>query len=51
MSIGMQTPNCAHEQSGPQKKVWKNKIYKKKTTENPGNFIDLQTQQQVPVKV
>lgn len=51
MSIGMKTPNSVHEQSGPQEKMWKNKIYKKKSTEKPDNFIDLQTQQQVPVKV
>ena len=28
-SIGMQTPNAAHEQTGEQKKMWKNKIYRK----------------------
>ena len=27
MSIGNQTPNVAHEQTGVQKKMWKNKIY------------------------
>ena len=26
-SIGLQTPNVAHEQTGVQKKMWKNKIY------------------------
>jgi len=28
-SIGLQTPNIAHEQTGEQKKMWKNKIYRK----------------------
>ncbi len=28
-SIGMQTPNAAHEQTGEQKRMWKTKIYKK----------------------
>lgn len=51
MSIGMQTPNCTHEQSGPQNKMWKSKIYKKKVTENPDIVIDLQTQQQALVTV
>ena len=29
MSIGNQTPNVAHEQTGEQKKMWKNKNYRK----------------------
>lgn len=28
-SIGLQTPNAAHGQTGEQKKMWKNKIYRK----------------------
>lgn len=28
-SIGLQTPNVAHEQTGEQKKMWKNKIYRR----------------------
>ena len=28
-SIGMQIPKAAHEQTGEQKKMWKNKIYRK----------------------
>ncbi len=28
-SIGMQTPNAVHEQTGEQKKMWKNKIYRR----------------------
>ena len=27
-SIGLQTPNAVHEQTGVQKKMWKNKIYR-----------------------
>ena len=30
-SIGMQTPDIAHKQAGEQKKMWKNKIYQKKS--------------------
>ena len=29
MSIGNQTPDVAHGQTGEQKKMWKNKIYRK----------------------
>ena len=29
MSIGNQTPDVAHGQTGVQKKMWKNKIYLK----------------------
>ena len=32
-SIGMQTPDIAHEQTGKQQKMWKNKIYLKKQYE------------------
>ena len=28
-SIGLQTPNAVHEQTGEQKKMWKNKIYRR----------------------
>ena len=28
-SIGLQTPNAVHEQTGEQKKMWKTKIYQK----------------------
>ena len=28
-SIGMQTPNVVHEQTGEQKKMWKNKVYRR----------------------
>ena len=28
-SIGLQTPNDAHEQTGEQKRMWKTKIYQK----------------------
>jgi transposase InsO family protein len=28
-SIGLQTPNAVHEQTGVQKKMWKNKIYRR----------------------
>ena len=28
-SIGLQTPNAAHRQTGEQKKMWKNKFYRK----------------------
>ena len=29
-SIGMQTPDTAHGQTGEQKKMWKTKVYQKK---------------------
>ena len=28
-SIGLQTPNAVHEQTGEQKKMWKNKVYRR----------------------
>jgi transposase InsO family protein len=31
-SIGLQTPNNAHEQTGEQKKMWKNKNYRRNET-------------------
>lgn len=39
MSIGNQTPAVAHMQTGIQVKKWKNKVYKKKATDNQPNDI------------
>lgn len=37
MSIGYKTPEAVHIEHGEQKKMWKNKIYHKKDTQNENN--------------
>ena len=44
MSIGYKVPALAHTETGPQKKMWKNKIYAKKEGENGKNEISLPRQ-------
>ena len=41
MSIGYKIPAVAHLEQGEQKKMWKNKVYPKKQTENGNNAISL----------
>jgi len=41
MSIGYKTPAVVHLEQGEQKKMWKNKIYPKKQTENENNVVSL----------
>lgn len=51
MSIGMLTPEIAHQQTGEQKRMWKTKVYSSSKTNMKNNDILLCTQQQVKVKV
>ena len=48
MSIGYKVPALAHMESGPQKKMWKGKIYKKKECTNGNNEIPLSCQTKSP---
>jgi hypothetical protein len=48
MSIGYKVPALAHMESGPQKKMWKGKIYKKKECTNGNNEIPLPCQTKRP---
>ena len=41
MSIGYKTPAVAHLEQGEQKRMWKNKIYPEKQTENENIFVSL----------
>ena len=41
MSIGYKVPAVAHLEQGEQKKMWKNKIYPKKETDNGNNVVPL----------
>ena len=41
MSIGYKIPAVVHLEQGEQKKMWKNKIYPKKQTENENNVVSL----------
>ena len=41
MSIGYKTPAVAHMETGPQKKMWKKKIYPEKMNDNGNNDISL----------
>jgi len=45
MSIGMLTPEAAHQQSGEQKKMWKTKVYSSSKTLVQKNDVFLCTQQ------
>ena len=48
MSIGYKVPALAHMETGPQKKMWKNKICKKKECINANNEIPLLSQTKSP---
>ena len=48
MSIGYKVPAVAHLEQGEQKKMWKNKIYPKKQTENENNSVPLPSQMTSP---
>ena len=41
MSIGYKIPAVAHLEQGEQKRMWKNKIYPKKQTQNENNAVSL----------
>ena len=45
MSIGYKVPALAHMEAGPQKKMWKNKIYRKKEGANGNKEISLTAKQ------
>ena len=47
MSIGMQTPEQAHQQTGEQKRLWKKKIYKK-PLDNEDKSVSLSTDYIIP---
>lgn len=44
MSIGYKTPAAVHLEQGEQKRMWRNKIYPKKQTENENNSVSLPSQ-------
>lgn len=48
MSIGYKVPALVHMETGPQKKMWKNKIYRKKECVNEKNEITLPSQTKSP---
>ena len=48
MSIGYKVPAVAHLEQGEQKRMWKNKIYPKKETENDNNVVSLPSQMTSP---
>ena len=48
MSIGYKVPALAHMEIGVQKKMWKNKIYKKKECTIGNNGISLPSQTKSP---
>ena len=48
MSIGYKVPALAHMETGVQKKMWKNKIYKKKECTIGNNGISLPSQTKSP---
>ena len=41
MSIGMQTPEQAHTQTGEQRKCWKTKIFRHKSTQDEEKSLSL----------
>ena len=47
MSIGYKIPAVAHLEQGEQRKMWKNKIYPKKQTENENIVVPFQAEQPV----
>ena len=48
MSIGYKVPAVVHLEQGAQKKMWKNKIYTKKQTENENNLLSLPSRTNSP---
>ena len=48
MSIGYKIPAVVHLEQGEQKRMWKNKIYPKKETENENNVVSLPSQMTSP---
>ena len=48
MSIGYKVPAVVHLEQGEQKKMWKNKIYPKKETENENNVVSLSSRTNSP---
>ena len=48
MSIGYKVPALVHMEEGPQKKMWRNKIYKKKEGKVGNNEIHLPSQTNNP---
>ena len=48
MSIGYKVPAVVHLEQGAQKKMWKNKIYPKKETENGNNVVSLPSRTNSP---
>ena len=48
MSIGYKVPAVAHLEQGEQKRMWKNKIYPQKQTENGNNVVSLPGQMTSP---
>ena len=48
MSIGYKIPAVAHLEQGEQKRMWKNKIYAKKQTENENNVVSLPSRTNSP---
>ena len=48
MSIGYKVPAVVHLEQGEQKKMWKNKIYPKKETENENNVVSLPSRTNSP---
>ena len=48
MSIGYKIPAVVHLEQGEQKRMWKNKIYPKKETENENNVVSLPSRTNSP---
>ena len=48
MSIGYKIPAVVHLEQGEQKRMWKNKIYPKKLTENENNVVSLPSRTNSP---
>ena len=48
MSIGYKVPAVVHLEQGEQKRMWKNKIYPKKLTENENNVVSLPSRTNSP---
>jgi len=50
MSIGYKVPAVAHLEQGEQKKMWKNKVYPKKQTQNENKTVSLPSRTTSPGK-
>ena len=48
MSIGYKIPAVVHLEQGEQKRMWKNKLYPKKETENENNVVSLPSRTNSP---